>query len=62
MIEYTVHFQKGFRAGARSLHMVNVTAKTALDAIKAAKREFQSPGYKVVRVDHFEDGRLVLDA
>lgn len=61
MTEYTVHFQKGTRIGARSLRMVHVTADNATAAVKAAKLEFQSPGYKLTRVDHFENNRLVID-
>lgn len=66
MIEYTVHFQKGTRVGARSLRMVHVTADSPKAAIRLAKGEFNGDaarGYRVTRVDHFdpETGRLVID-
>jgi hypothetical protein len=61
-IEFTVHFQKGTRVGARSLRMVHVNAVNADAAIKAAKREWKpEPGYRVTRVDHFEENALVID-
>ena len=34
MTDFTVHFQKGSRVGARSLHMVHVEAETVKDAIR----------------------------
>jgi hypothetical protein len=66
-IEYTVHFQKGVRVGARSLHMVRVQADSVDAAIKLAKTEHATwgdiAGYKLTRVDHFneEDGHLEID-
>lgn len=61
MTEYTVHFQKGTRVGARSLRMVTVEADTVKAATAKAKAEFNQPGYRLTRVDHFEDGRIVID-
>ena len=61
MIEYTVHFQKGTRVGARSLRMVTVEADNARAATAKAKAEFKEPGYRLTRVDHFENGRIVID-
>jgi len=63
-LEYTVHFQKGTRVGARSLRMVHVLAVSDSQAISKAKVEFpdfRKQGYRLTRVDHFEDGRLVRD-
>lgn len=63
--EYTVHFQKGTRVGARSLRMVHVNAVSDSHAMSLAKvefPEFRAQGYRVVRVDHFDaDGRIVID-
>jgi hypothetical protein len=53
--EYTVHFQKGTRVGARSLRMIYVEASDAKTAVALAKREFSTPGYRIVRVDYFDD-------
>ena len=63
MTEYTVHFLKGRVVGARSLRMVSVEANSPAQAIKIAKQAFypRDPGYKVDKVDHFEDGRRVRD-
>ena len=65
MIEYTVHFQKGTRVGARSLRMIQVTAETPRAAIKIAKEEMKKSsdlGYRLTRVDHFDEtGRIVHD-
>jgi hypothetical protein len=67
MTEYTVHFQKGYRVGARSLHMVRVEADTINDAIRkgkaAHKAEFgdDARGHGLTRVDHFEDDHIVRD-
>ena len=64
-IEYTVHFQKGSRVGARSLRMVHVLAVTSSQAIAKARIEFptaRQDGYRVTRVDHFDaDGHIVID-
>lgn len=63
-MEYTVHFQKGSRVGARSLRMEHVEAANAADAVKAAKRSFpdyRAQRYRITRVDHFEDNHLVRD-
>jgi hypothetical protein len=58
--EYTVHFQKGTRVGARSLHMVHVEAGDVDTAIRRARGELASAcadwsKYRLTRVDHFED-------
>ena len=62
MTEYTVHFQKGNRVGARSLHMVHVEADSTEAAVRLAKGQCE-PGYRLVRVDHFEPDTysLVID-
>lgn len=64
-MEYTVHFTKGSRVGARSLHMVHVKASSAKEAVKLAKAEHatwgNTSGYKMTRVDHFEGNSLVND-
>lgn len=64
--EYTVHFQKGTRVGARSLRMVRVNSFTARGAAQQAKRlhgDLVHQGYRVTRVDHFDEktGRTVVD-
>ena len=65
MTEYTVHFQKGSRVGARSLRMEHVEALNSSQALELAKlnfHDFRSQGYRIVRVDHFDDdGRIVVD-
>lgn len=66
MTEYTVHFQKGTRVGARSLRMERFEAESAGRAITKAKKAFPDllrQGYRVIRVDHFDEDtqRLVLD-
>ncbi len=66
MTEYTVHFQRGTRVGARSLRMEHVEADTTARALAAAKALFpthRQDGYRVTRVDHFDEdtGRLVID-
>jgi hypothetical protein len=66
MTHFTVHFQKGHVVGARSLRMVHVDAVDARAAMKAAKAEFkgeQAHGFKMTRVDHFDedDDHLVID-
>ena len=65
MTDFTVHFQKGSRVGARSLHMVHVEAETVKDAIRKARAEHDTwgdiAGFNMTRVDHFEDGRIVID-
>lgn len=66
MTEYRVHFQKGHKIGTRSLRIVDVSADTAHDAAKQAKRlrdDLIQGGYRVVRVDHFDEttGRTVID-
>lgn len=64
-LEYTVHFQKGSRVGARSLRMVHVMAVTGSQAIAKAKVEFpdfRAQGYRIIRVDYFDDaGRRVVE-
>jgi len=62
VIEYFVHFEKGFVVGARSRRMINVEANDAQRAVLAACRKFNEYGYRLISVDHFEDGRLVTDA
>jgi hypothetical protein len=65
MTEYTVHFEKGTRVGARSLRMVQVKTETVKQAAIEAKKEFTGwrAGYRLVRVDHIDDasGRVVID-
>jgi hypothetical protein len=63
MTEYTVHFQKGFQVGARRIRMVPAIANSVAEAIKLARADFSEPGFKLVRVDHFdpESGRLIID-
>ena len=66
MTEFTVHFQKGSRVGARQLRMVTVEAANTKAAIKAATTEFkgeQARGYRVIRVDHYDEdtGRMAID-
>jgi len=68
MTEYTVHFQKGRRVGTRSLRMITVEAENHDHAMDFAKNEFtrEMPdwhrvGYRMTRIDHFEDGRIVID-
>lgn len=64
MTEYTVHFQKGSRVGARSLKMVQVEADTVKQAAIDAKKDFsewRERGYRLVRVDHFEGNHIVID-
>lgn len=65
-VEYTVHFQKGSRVGTRSLRMVRVSSHSPTGAIQQAKRmhgDLISQGYRVTRVDHFDEetGRCVVD-
>jgi hypothetical protein len=63
-LEYTVHFQKGTRVGARSLRMVHVQAVSDSQAIAKAKVEFpdfRAQKYRIVRVDHFEGNQIVED-
>lgn len=64
--EYTVHFQKGTRVGTRSRRLVRVKSFTARGAVQQAKRmhgELVHQGYRVTRVDHFDEktGRIVVD-
>ena len=64
--EYAVHFQRGSRVGARSLRMVRVKSFTARGATQLAKRmhgDLIHNGYRVIRVDHFDEetGRVVID-
>lgn len=64
MTEYTVHFQKGTRVGARSLRMVHVEANSAHEALSMARRQIAGPnyrGYRMTRIDHFDNGVLVRD-
>ena len=64
MTEYTVHFQKGSRVGARSTRMVQVEAETDRQAVTKAKAEFpdyRAQRYAVVRVDHFDGYHIVID-
>lgn len=69
-MEYTVHFQKGTRVGARSLRMVTVEADSVDAATDLAKNQFttETPDwfrqrYRMTRIDHFDEstGRLVID-
>jgi hypothetical protein len=65
MTEYTLHFQKGSRIGARSLRMIHINCATPEQAIKIANGKAKScdllKGYKLVRVDHYDEetGRMV---
>jgi hypothetical protein len=64
--EYTVHFQKGTRVGTRSLQMERVIAVDPSAAIAAAKLLFhdhRQKGYRVTRVDHFDEetGHVEID-
>lgn len=65
MTEYTVHFQKGTRVGTRSLRMVHVEAPDRKIAkLRAMEQfpDFRANGYRITRVDHFdENGRIVID-
>lgn len=65
-MEYTVHFQKGTRVGARSLRMVQVETDSVKQAAINAKKEFadwRERGYRLTRIDHIdnETGRVVID-
>lgn len=64
-MEYTVHFQKGTRIGARSLRMVQVIASNIKEAAVKAKAEFPGwrQGYRLTRVDHFDEAtnKTVID-
>jgi len=69
-MEYTVHFQKGTRVGARSLRMITVEAANTDAALDLAKAKFtaETPDwfrqrYRMIRVDHFDadTSRLVID-
>ena len=65
MTEYTVHFQKGSRTGARSLRMETVEADNPKAAVNAARMLFpdwRERGYRMIRIDHFEDHSIVQDA
>jgi len=58
MTEFTVHFQKGTRVGARSLRMVHVEAADRDSAIRLARAEFNGEparGYKLTRVDYIDE-------
>ncbi len=58
MMEYTIHFQKGTRVGARSLRMEHVEATSAKEAIakgKALFPTFKADGYKLTRVDVWDE-------
>jgi len=63
--EYTVHFQRGTRIGARLLRMVTVSAISPSQAMELAKVSFptsRSQGYRIIRVDHFDaHGHLIID-
>jgi hypothetical protein len=62
MTEYTIHFQKGTRVGARSLRMITVTAANVPEAIALARNEFADASYRLTRVDHFDAaGRIIID-
>lgn len=66
MIDFTVHFQRGSRVGARSLRMEQVDAidtKQAIAKARLAFPEFKAQGYRLTRVDHFDEdtGRMVID-
>jgi hypothetical protein len=67
MTEYTVHFQRGTRVGARSLRLFQIEARNYEEAMLMARRDLtaQDPTtrqYRIVRTDHFDDdGRIVID-
>jgi glutamate/tyrosine decarboxylase-like PLP-dependent enzyme len=68
MTEFTVHFQKGTRVGARSLVMERFEADTPQMAMRLAKawsefKRLRNEGYRLTRVDHFDEdtGRLEID-
>jgi len=63
MTLFTVHFEKGWRVGTRSLHMEHVEAPSVKAAVKLAKAAFKEAGFRLTKVDHFDEetGRLVLD-
>ena len=64
MFDFTVHWEKGHRVGARALHMEHVVAATAKEAIKLAKKAWKvEPGFRLTKVDHFDEdtGRIVID-
>lgn len=66
MINFTVHFQKGSRVGARSLRMEQIDAVDARQAIAKARLTFpnlKAQGYRLTRVDHFDEdtGRMTID-
>ena len=50
-----------------ALHMVHVEAESVDGAVRKAKGEFNMTGpedrkrYRLTRVDHFEDGHIVID-
>jgi hypothetical protein len=62
MNTYTVHFQKGWRVGARSLSMIRVEAQDEREACRKAKTELlrRDPtalrtGYRLTRVDMLDN-------
>ena len=61
MQEYTVHFRKGTRVGARRYRFEHVVAGNAADAEYEAKLLFRDRSFRVCRVDHFEGNSLVID-
>jgi hypothetical protein len=66
MFEFTVHFQRGWKVGARSLHMEHVHAHSAREAVKLARQNFTgnaAKGFKLTRVDHWDEDlqRNVID-
>lgn len=67
MTEYTVHFQRGFKVGARSLRIERCEADSPEAAIRYAKKHLfpthREERYGVIRVDHFDEAtdRLVID-
>jgi hypothetical protein len=53
MTEYVVHFQKGFKVGARAFRAVYVEAASEAEAVKLAKKEFptaRADGYRFTYV------------
>lgn len=66
MTEFTVHFQKGSRVGARSLRMIHINCATAEQAVRCAKGKAKAcsdlTGYKLVRVDYYDEetGRMMI--
>jgi hypothetical protein len=55
---YAVHLQKGRDIATQ--YIKHISAATAVEALERAKESIKK-GYRVVRVDHKENGRTVID-